>query len=390
MPTVPALIDHGRLHKPLLTLHAAMEMETLWKAVNSVLRATLDVHRVTLFLGHIGLGEARFARTDPPIERTKEWYSARGRQNPFSHYIDTHPGVRHYRFSDILPPAPEFKKTEFYRKFARQEGWDKGVTFLFWDKRALRAMFSLYRTPGQPDFDDEEIARLNYLHPFIETAIIRVQKLHTERLARRSLEEFAWHIPIGLVLLEWDLKVEFANPEARKMCADWNLGPDAAKAYNARDVFAVPEPVLAECKRLREAILARDPKELTSLPGDVARVNHPYQSSKHAQITVLKSSGSALAKPRFLVMLDEEVFPLAEPLRSQTRSKPLHLPALTPSEKEIVDHVCSGLSNAEIARALNKSVLTVKTQLNSVFRKLGVSSRAKLITGMLAERMEKS
>ena len=52
---------------------------------------------------------------------------------------------------------------------------------------------------------------------------------------------------------------------------------------------------------------------------------------------------------------------------------------LTPREREIALLVCEGCSNAEVAKRLSKSVLTIKTQLNAVFRKLGVASRAKLM-----------
>jgi len=383
MPPVSlALVDHASLHKPLLALHAAMELESLWKAVDGVLRAGLEVHRVTLFLGHLGLGEARFVRTDPPIKHVNEWYSARGKENPFSGYIDSHPGLKYYVFSDVLPPQAEFAQTEFYQQFARPEGWDKGVSVLFWEKQSIRAMFSLYRSPQQPDFDPAELALLHYLYPFIETAISRVQKLHTERLARRNLEEFAWNIPVGLVLLDWTLKVEFANPEARRLCADWNYGPEAAKVFNARDVFALPAPILNQCDHLRSNILARDAKRLVSLPVDFAHVDHPSRAGSHAQISVLSSSGSALATPRFLIVLDER--PAARLDQAAPSLRVAQLPMLTPSERTIVEHVCSGLTNAEIARQLNKSILTVKTQLNSVFRKLDVKSRAKLMAMIAA------
>lgn len=55
------------------------------------------------------------------------------------------------------------------------------------------------------------------------------------------------------------------------------------------------------------------------------------------------------------------------------------LQELSPREREIALLVCEGLSNAEIARQLRKSVLTIKTQLNAVFRKLGVTSRTRLM-----------
>jgi DNA-binding CsgD family transcriptional regulator len=45
----------------------------------------------------------------------------------------------------------------------------------------------------------------------------------------------------------------------------------------------------------------------------------------------------------------------------------------------VVRQVCAGRNNEEIARVLGKSLGTVKNQLSSVFRKLGVDSRARLM-----------
>jgi DNA-binding CsgD family transcriptional regulator len=52
---------------------------------------------------------------------------------------------------------------------------------------------------------------------------------------------------------------------------------------------------------------------------------------------------------------------------------------LSPAERVLVRHVCAGRRNEEIARVLGKSLGTVKNQLSSAFRKLGVDSRARLI-----------
>ncbi|MWV48149.1 hypothetical protein GRS96_02520 [Rathayibacter sp. VKM Ac-2803] len=55
------------------------------------------------------------------------------------------------------------------------------------------------------------------------------------------------------------------------------------------------------------------------------------------------------------------------------------LPAtLTPRERLVAEHAADGLSSTEIAAALSVSVNTVKTQLRSVYRKLGITSRAEL------------
>ncbi|MDX1803135.1 MAG: response regulator transcription factor [Alcanivorax sp.] len=51
---------------------------------------------------------------------------------------------------------------------------------------------------------------------------------------------------------------------------------------------------------------------------------------------------------------------------------------LTPREEEIVERLCAGLSNKEIARELNISDKTVKTHLQRIYRKSHVRSRLQL------------
>ncbi len=53
-------------------------------------------------------------------------------------------------------------------------------------------------------------------------------------------------------------------------------------------------------------------------------------------------------------------------------------PALTSAERAVAELALRGLSNAQIARARSTSARTVANQLASLFRKLGVGSRAEL------------
>ncbi len=63
-------------------------------------------------------------------------------------------------------------------------------------------------------------------------------------------------------------------------------------------------------------------------------------------------------------------------LAAQLRMPPAE--RLTPREREIVRHVALGLRNAEVARRLFISEVTVKTHLNNVFQKLGLRDRVAL------------
>jgi two-component system, NarL family, nitrate/nitrite response regulator NarL len=59
--------------------------------------------------------------------------------------------------------------------------------------------------------------------------------------------------------------------------------------------------------------------------------------------------------------------------------------SLSPREQEIVRLVAKGLSNKAIATVLEISFWTVATHLRRIFTKLGVGSRAEMITKALQE-----
>jgi DNA-binding NarL/FixJ family response regulator len=52
---------------------------------------------------------------------------------------------------------------------------------------------------------------------------------------------------------------------------------------------------------------------------------------------------------------------------------------LTPSERAVLEAVLRGLSNSDISRERGTSVHTIRNQIASVFRKLGVKSRLELV-----------
>jgi len=59
---------------------------------------------------------------------------------------------------------------------------------------------------------------------------------------------------------------------------------------------------------------------------------------------------------------------------------------VTRREQEIIDYICQGLGNREIARRLGLSEHSVKSHLNRIFTKLSISSRSKLMTLALKSR----
>ena len=60
-------------------------------------------------------------------------------------------------------------------------------------------------------------------------------------------------------------------------------------------------------------------------------------------------------------------------------NKDVNIDALTPKEKEVLSLVAKGASNQEIADNLCVQDVTVKTHLNSIFKKLKVSNRTQAV-----------
>lgn len=75
----------------------------------------------------------------------------------------------------------------------------------------------------------------------------------------------------------------------------------------------------------------------------------------------------------------------AQPKQEKTLNKDINIDALTPKEKEVLALVAKGASNQEIADKLFVRDVTVKTHLNSIFKKLKVTNRTQAV--LLAMQM---
>lgn len=75
----------------------------------------------------------------------------------------------------------------------------------------------------------------------------------------------------------------------------------------------------------------------------------------------------------------------AQHKQEKTLNKDVSIDALTPKEKEVLALVAQGASNQEIADKLFVRDVTVKTHLNSIFKKLKVTNRTQAV--LLAMQM---
>ena len=96
----------------------------------------------------------------------------------------------------------------------------------------------------------------------------------------------------------------------------------------------------------------------------------PAESLVAAVRTV--AGGGRWIDPRVLPRVVDRA--LSQPVAAPTVAKALA--RLTPREREVLDLICQGTTNAEIAATLRTTERTVKSQVSSVLQKLGARDRA--------------
>ena len=79
-----------------------------------------------------------------------------------------------------------------------------------------------------------------------------------------------------------------------------------------------------------------------------------------------------------LTAAEETVVPVAEVTETDTASDPLAV--LTPREREVVEFICMGYTNADIAKLIFITEYTVKDHTKKIYPKMGVRSRFELAT----------
>src|SRR5262249_23146477 len=108
------------------------------------------------------------------------------------------------------------------------------------------------------------------------------------------------------------------------------------------------------------------------------KVQHPRSSNLRATIQVAQIKSASVARPHFLIACED----LCRNGATVRRPQLFHLPTfarLTRREREVAQLACEGRSNKEIAQDACLRLQTVRQHLHSVFRKLQVLSRPRLV-----------
>jgi DNA-binding CsgD family transcriptional regulator len=353
------------VEKPLLRLHAAPRIEPFWIAVQRVIDAVLPGSLVGLTLQHHPISPLIAKWSRPILDGSFD-------AKPIETYLIKHPRGRGIvRDSDVFPKRGAMLRSDFYRKYMAPQKRSHAIGLFFWQRQRLLAIIIIMRTAKQGDFTSVQMKMLRHLYPQFETALRRLHLLERERAARTALESFLSRLPLPTMLLRWNLRLVYQNKAAREFCNLWAVGPELASVTKADG--PVPAEILDRCRQLKKGW--RQTSHLAT-PRMILRqeiIHHSKWSFLRATLSMRQLSMGSLARPHFLIECEE--------LRRPATPLP-HLVRLTQREQQLTGLICDGRSNQELADEAGLSVAMVKKHLHSIFHKLEVPSRSRLIALM--------
>src|SRR5881394_4617371 len=360
------------LEKPLLHLHAAIDVDSFWKGVQDVIEAALPSCFIGLTLQHspflprITKSTEKLAASFFPIMAVKKYFSA-------------HPHRNIVFINDFFSDERHFRRSSFYRGCIVPLNGRCAIGLFFWDSRRLLASIIAVRNLQQGELSPGEARVIGHLPSQFQTALHRLHSRSRERAVRVALEQFMRRLPLPTVLLRWNLRLAYRNQAGAESCAVWQRGPLGARFIKLK--APIPPEILNQCRVLKKRWEQLSPLGLAPANFWDETVRHPTRRDLRATISLKQIGSAAFARPHFLV--EFESFQARAATGYQISSASLsHLVRLTSREQNLARLVCEGRSNQEIADEAGLSLETVKRHLHSIFCKLEVSSRSRLMALM--------
>jgi DNA-binding CsgD family transcriptional regulator len=356
------------LERPLLNLHAATNVGSLWKAIQQLLSAAMPNRLIGLML-----------QPNPILPMIARWTAPMRdgffAAEPLKSYVAGQPRQKFVPIGDFFSNRSSLMKSAFYRRYMAPQKCAHGVGLFFWKDQRLICVIAIMRTATQGDLSPAEMKLLQQLYPQFLTALCRLRSLEREHSLRMDLEEFLSRLPLPTILLRWNLKAIYQNRAARDFCAVWEKGSKEAQLTKATS--PIPPEILDRCRLLKQQ-WAHAQRPIASQSGfEKGQVRHPRSPHLRATLHLKQLNSVGVALPHFLIEC-EDMRRAARPNGPASYRLP-HLVRLTRREQEVARLVCEGRSNQEIADDARLSLPMVKKHLHAVFRKLEVTSRSRLI-----------
>lgn len=260
----------------------------------------------------------------------------------------------------------------FYNELMRPQAFRHTAGAALYSTDTHRAAFILQRSEQQGPYSGEDIRRLDRLTPHLRRALQLMRQYH-QLSFHRGLAAAYENSHLGVILLDAAGQVQYLNRRAEEI----------VRTFPALDVqgndMVVADAAVAS--RLRQRISAawipaseEWAKTVDRAPLTLSHDGRALELQVSPVRGPMDSDALGIPSRHVLVQVSDPrpVSPLPAPMLASHFN-------LTRAEAMVLACVCMGQDTQTVARARSRSVHTIRSQLKTIMKKLGVKSRSELI-----------
>lgn len=275
------------------------------------------------------------------------------------------------------PRSPEqtfsydtFQPTEYYNEFLKPQKIHHKLIVNLTAGRELYGRIVLTRPKKARRFSGREVRTAQTISPYLTHALAHNDLRRKIKLKGNILDCMEQQSSTGMILLDESLQIVYRNPKAQELFdkLKW-VGPTDSRQN------PISAQIMSDCQAIKEA-LEKDPVGGVIVPRH-SIVQGPKRI-RYALTSKILDPESDLEQSPLLVVSIEEQSPVN--IDQQYLRDELHL---SKREIDVVSLLVLGLTNAQIAKELFVSEVTIKKHLQSIYEKVGVNNRATLINRIL-------
>lgn len=263
-----------------------------------------------------------------------------------------------------------FRPTEYYNDFLKPQKIHHKLIVNLVSEKELYGRIVLTRPRQSGRFTQNEVRTARTISPYLAHALAHNELRRKVKLKGNILDYIEKQSSIGMLLLDEDLHIIYQNSKAEEAFGKLKC---SESAVNNED--SISSQLLRDCREIKAGL------ENCPAPGAIVPKHSVVKGPNHTRFSLtsqvldqeLDWEGSRL----LLVSIEEHA---SANINAQHLMDKFHL---SRREIDVVDLLFLGLKNAQIARKLFVSEVTIKKHLQNVYEKVGVGNRTALINTVL-------
>lgn len=355
---------------------AASDSRAWHKVLESITHLTMSKSAVLLYQDH----EVHHASTFSSYGVESQWltlYNEKyGAIDPSLQIIASVP-TGHLTANHLALDAEQFYMSDTYQEFYKPQGmYHLAGTWLMRNEHRS-ALLGFQREKSAPEYEQEVLDMVRELVPHFQRAL-HIHRIHTEAVVKN--DAFASGIDTmqtGVVFFNHQSQISYCNRSAKTII-------DQHPAISRRnDMISATSD--ESNQKLRKAIAAACLANLNGMNSDPVSLGlrHPSRFAPlpvvvlpihQSDLSIYLSDRSVAA---VMIVTDPDRIMLTSPELLAT------IYDLTKAEAEVAIALANAKSPQEIADEKNVMITTIRSQIQSIFNKMGVNTQAQLIRTLL-------